>query len=152
MLVRILIAVLMLAGPNPVRDCTCAASERTPITRVDTTSTAPEPNRCACRTNSRLDSSSKTTESYDRAIANTDHDHSDSDRQPHERNCPAINPEPVVSAVSTPIEVVPNPFDAFAFTLVEPHDSVTSVILFQPASRRHVGSVPLYISLLNLRN
>ena len=146
MLVRMLIAVLMLAGPNPVRDCTCAAVDRIPSEQTDTTSPAQESPRCACRT------SSKATESHVRSLVDSGHDHSDSDRHPHERNCPAINPEPVVSAVSTPIEVVANPFDAFAFTWVEPHDNVTSVILFQPASRRHVGSVPLYISLLNLRN
>lgn len=152
MLVRMLIVVLMLAGPNPVRDCTCAAADRIPSGQTDTTSPVQESRRCSCRSSSKVDLNSKATESHVRTLVDSGHDHTDSDRNPHERDCPAINPEPVVSAVSTPIEVVANPFDAFAFTWVEPHDNVTSVILFQPASRRHVGSVPLYISLLNLRN
>jgi hypothetical protein len=152
MLVRVLIAVLMLAGPNPVRDCTCAAFDRIPDAQTDTTAPAQKPSRCACRTNSSVDLNSKTTESRDRELVDSGHDHSDSDHHQHERDCPAINPEPVVSAFSTPIEDVAIPLDALPFPWIESHDRVTAIIAFQPASRRHVGSVPLYISLLTLRN
>lgn len=152
MLVRLLIAVLMLAGPNPVRDCTCAAFDRVPNSQTESTAPAQEPSRCACRTNSNFDIDSKSTELRDRASLNSGHDHSDSDRHQHERDCPAINPEPVVSAVSTPIEDVASPFDALPFPWVEPSDSLTTTISHQPDPRRHVGSVPLYISLLTLRN
>lgn len=154
MLVRLLVAVLMLTGPNPARVCTCAASASPPASAAESLPTAVAPHKeksgCGCR--GKSDPASATTEIDGVVCAGVQDSHSDSDRHPHDQNCPAVNPQPVVSAVPPPAPDAPADYDLGLLTWAVPSNG-RPVGVANPADSSHrFRSVPLYISLLTLRN
>lgn len=163
MLVRLLVAVLMLTGPAPVRVCTCAASARTPVTPVapvtnheatpSHTQAASETSGCGCKT--------KQVRSSDRALHDTatsdplgtgqNSKHSHPGEKKHDEKCPAVNPLPAVSAVPSPAPDASTDYDLGLLVLAEPASGRHTQLSVRHVSRRSTGSTPLYISLLNLR-
>jgi hypothetical protein len=156
MLVRLLIAVLMLTGPTPVRVCTCAASAR-PSAPVEPPLSQPVPEGKTCGCAHRAKASAESTATIDKAPT---HDHARTDGvtghshpDRHDRDCPAVNPRPVVSAaVLTPAADAPTDPGFSVSVWVEPsgtrHLRAASRLEPQPL----VCTIPLYISLLTLRN
>jgi hypothetical protein len=159
MLVRLLIAVLMLTGPLPVRVCTCAAAAR-PSAPADQAlpslgPPAAESTGCGCRNKSNADSQADAAEtpSGDHSAREAGGGHSHPDRQPHERNCPAVNPRPVVTAaVPSPAADAPTDHDLGLPLWVDPVGGCGARISSRPKRHQTLRSVPLYISLLTLRN
>ena len=146
MLVRLLVAVLMLTGPLPVRVCTCAAA--TGSTSPSIGLSIPEgPDRapgCGCG-HGTADHATDRTAAGDR-VAKTN-----GAPAQHDRDCPAVNPRPTVSAVLIPAADPPADPAVGLFEPVElsvsdrPHGAFPARPAFNPLS------VPLYLSLLSLR-
>ena len=106
MLVRMLIAASMAAGPIPVRVCTCATAGPSAVTgRVEHRSHSDgccDSGHCAPPTKAAADA----THSHP-AAGTPGHP----DR--HDRNCPVVNPRPTASAAApTPAVVCPDDADA----------------------------------------
>lgn len=154
MLVRLLIAVLMLTGPNPVRVCTCAASDGLPSPSFQTISaadTSPSGKRgCGCRSESHRDTASAATERSNHDLACTRGGHPDSGRHPHHPDCPAVVSPAVLSAIPPPTPDAPTACDVGV--------PIRSTAAFREPARfvgrlepgRRIRPVPLYISLLTL--
>ncbi len=155
MLVRLLIAVLMLTGPMPVRVCTCAASAR-PAVPVEQLLPQPSPESKACGCGHRAKANAESTipdksQAHRHVQSDGATGHSHPDR--HDRDCPAVNPRPVVStAVPTPAPDAPTDHAVSLTARVEPlcggHSHVGFPLLAQPAP----SAIPLYLSLCSLRN
>ena len=156
MLVRLLVAVLMLVGPNPVRFCTCTASTSPLTTTHESLSTevtpAPAKSGCGCRSKSVPDSSPGVNEESKHVRTNTRESHSDSDRHPHDPNCPAVTAQPVVAAIPTPAPDAPADCDFTFLTWAEPASGGHISASDRADSHHRTRSVPLYITLLTLRN
>lgn len=153
MFVRLLIAVLMLVGPIPIRDCTCAASAPAPVSPLGSSATpaAPEKSSCGCRTKTATTSTTAEASvgSHDAGCANEGHSHPCG--KPHEQNCPAVNPPPTVSAVPSPAPEAAADHDCGLLVSAESlRVEHTRVPLRQDACRSS-RSTPLYIALLTLR-
>ncbi len=157
MLVRLLVAVLMLSGPSPVRACTCAATASPPVKPADKGVPAVgenprEKSGCGCRDKSNPSSAGNT------APDDGTHDHASSPanhpgHQPHDRNCPAVTPHPVVSAVPpTPAADTPHDSDLGFLDWVKPVSGGQVRVAPREGSGHRPRAVPLYISLLTLRN
>lgn len=165
MLVRLLVAVLMLTGPLPVRVCTCAAAARptAPVAPADQArpgpaSPAPETKGCGCRKKASAETdaggaAAPVAPAGERSSEAAGGGHSHPDRQPHERDCPAVNPAPVVTAV-VPSSAADAPADeVLSLPLwVEPAGGGDARGVCRPERHQVFRSVPLYISLLTLRN
>ena len=157
MLVRLLVAVLMLTGSNPARVCTCAASASQP-TNVDPTGskpanpTTPERSGCGCRDKAATNDSSRPCGESSWDAESVWGCHSPTERQPHDPHCPAVSAPPVVCAIPTPAPDVPAESDFGFLAWCEPQadEHVRSVHRVEVAPFR--PAVPLYISLLTLRN
>lgn len=154
MLVRLLVAVLMLAGPNPVRVCTCAASDGLSAPSFHTVSaadTSPSGKRgCGCRSESHRDSASAANQRSNHDPACTQGGHPDSGGHPHHQDCPAVVSSPVVSAIPTPAPVPPTDCDVglLIWTGTACREPACLADRFEFA--HPIRSVPLYISLLTL--
>lgn len=153
MLVRLLLAVLMLTGPLPVRVCTCAAASApvAPTAGAVAQPSTPEKGcRCGHRTATPADADSDLDRGSGRCAAC-----SASDRAPahdgHERDCPALNPRVVLPAVQTGVTDLPAYGDASLPAPLEPTHGVlaeaTPPHLYKPAR----SAVPLFLSLLSIR-
>lgn len=156
MLVRLLVAVLMLMGPNPVRFCTCTASASPLIPTHESlapeVTPAPSKSGCGCRSKSPPNSSRGENGEGKHDRTNTQENHPDSDRHPHDPSCPAVTAQPVVAAIPTPAPDAPADCDCAFLTWAEPAND-RPVGLADPAdSHLRTRSVPLYISFLTLRN
>ena len=149
MLVRLLVAVLMLTGPLPVRACTCAAVTGSPhLPGTPAPDTPPDQVKgCGCSHRAAEDGVSPPAETGgggDRVATPTHPDR-------HDRDCPAVQPRPVVSAVLTPAADLPADPGVGLFVPVE------SPISAKPGVTSHVRpapvppAVPLYLSTLSLR-
>lgn len=158
MLVRLLIAVLMLAGPIPVRVCTCAAAQPSAPADLPPPSSGlavPVSKGCGCRSESNTETQSDAglAPSDDHSTSDAGGGHSHPDRQPHERNCPAVNPSHVVTvAIPSPAADTPTGDDLCLPLWAEPAGGVDVRVAFRYERRQSFRSVPLYISLLTLRN
>lgn len=153
MFVRLLIAVLMLVGPLPIRDCTCAASAPTPVSPFDasTTPAAPEKSGCRCRTKTTTTSESGLSiGSHNPRCADEGHSHPGNKQ--HEQNCPAVNPPSTVSAVPSPAPEVAADHDCGLLVSAELLRVERTCVPPRKDVRRSSGSTPLYITLLTLRN
>lgn len=137
MLLRLLVAVLMLVGPLPLRVCTCAAS--TPAAPATTPTTV---KKCRCA------DCHPVTDTATRDTGPT-HCEAASPSAPHDHDCPAVNPRPVVRDLGTP-PVPGTPIDA-ASVAPEP---LTLTVALVPVGfeRAHAPRTPLYITFLVLRN
>ncbi len=148
MLVRLLVAVLMLVGPLPVRVCTCAAAAAQTCP-PSVTPAAPEPERCGCRSGAEPADHAEPQLAVGARTSDAG-GHSHPDR--HDRDCPAVNPAPVQST-ATPAPTLDAPADAGPCPppRVEPSVVTRSRAASRSAPRPVVGTVPLYISLLSIR-
>ena len=148
MAVRLLIAVLMLAGPTPANVCTCAAAgsscppagPTTPLgTGHDTGCGCPHP----APTGGELTAADSA--GHDRTAE------SPADTERHEPSCPAVNPRPAVPTTA-PTSTADLPADpgVAAPSGIGPPDRARHHVLSRPG-HRSAGPVPLYLSLLSLR-
>jgi hypothetical protein len=156
MFLRLLLAVLMLTGPVPVRVCTCAASVSpvVPAEEPAPEQPLPEAKSCGCghranqgETHAATPDSARPDGSVSESGASG---HSHPER--HDRDCPAVKPRVTVSeAVHSPAPDAPSDF---GFSLPLPPE--TPVVRRKVCSPREAPlgppSVPLFISLLTLRN
>jgi hypothetical protein len=153
MLLRLLLAVLMLAGPVPVRFCTCAASATPPVS-AEVPASQPLPETTACGCSHRAKQADTTSSDTDSAHAHVKPEGISGKTHPgeHDRECPAVKPRVAISdAVLTP--GTDAPADAgfslsVAVALPAGGNALRSTIKFQTIT----PSVPLFITLLTLRN
>lgn len=148
MLVRLLIALLMLAGPLPVRFCTCSASSDRSVQACEPTQEAqPTKRTCGC----------KHREHSEPDVAPDQHD---ADRAAgtctpltqHEPDCPAVRPQLTVTTISAPATTVAE----FDFTPSAPV-RIEALLVDTPAHSRiepvpDRNSPPIYLLNLTLRN
>jgi hypothetical protein len=149
--------VLMLTGPMPVRVCTCAAAAGPSAPAREHTEPHPATVAKTCGCGHRAKVSPEHSVAAERATScghvepDDARGHSHPDR--HDRDCPAVNPRPAASAaVLTPAPDAPVDLGISVPLCVEPAGGG----LTRATSRREpepvVSAVPLYISLLTLRN
>ncbi len=138
MLIRLLVAVLTLVGPLPLPVCTCAAAHE------DHVSNSPgEPGHSSHE--------SSPTDENTAARTLTEHapcDGSNSTR--HDRDCPVACPKPFVRAA---IPHAPSTFSGdftLPLTLID-GPPATTALQGLPLTVR-VSKIPLYLTLLSLRN
>lgn len=151
MLTRLLVAMLMLTGPVPVRVCTCAAAS-VPCDSICEVASSPAPlKNCGCRHRSHTES--PTTDESARVNPRTSSTADDVPQQErHDRDCPAVNPLPPGPA-AVPSPIADHPTDSgFGITLwAEPlfpgHSRPAMLWRTEPTGQ----AIPLYLSLLTLR-
>jgi hypothetical protein len=152
--VRLFVAVLMLMGQNPVRVCTCAAATHTPVANPEIHSTAdslaPETAGCGCHTKTSRDCSAQVLD--ERTGVSEREGHPGSDRHPHDPNCPTVTAQPVVAAIPTPASDAPTDCDCAFLVWAEPANDRPVGVADPAHSHLRTRTVPLYISLLTLRN
>lgn len=154
MLVRLLVAVLVAAGPMPVRLCTCAAAQ---APSVPTGSPAPgftpeTGNRCGCGHRSQTSEGAAVDADTAHGLPHVDQP-ADTPSHPdrHDRDCPAVNPRPVVSAaVPTPAAEPPADLGVGVPGWVE-SETARPHAAPRPHTQSEGRAVPLYLSLLSLR-
>jgi hypothetical protein len=155
MLLRLLLAVLMLMGPIPVRVCTCAASAMPPTAAEEPVSqSVPESKSCGCGHRAKQSETPATTSDTTHAHgdaksdATTERSHSSQ----HDRDCPAVKPRVAISdAVVTPATDAPADAGFNLSVAVEPSvggQERRFPVKVQPIT----SSVPLFITFLTLRN
>ena len=147
MLVRLLVAVLMLTGPLPVRVCTCAAATGTPQAATGVPAPEASPERvkgCGCGHRVADGETPEAAVGGNRVGTPTPPDR-------HDRDCPAVNPRPVVSAVLTPVADLPDDPGVGLFEPVELPVSNRPGNTSQARPASAPLAVPLYLSLLSLR-
>ncbi len=149
MLIRLLVVLLTLVGPMPFRVCTCAASVPAQTPADAHTPTIPAAVKtCRCGHNGPPKGTAPAGDARAHA-ADCDGSHGN----PHERDCPAANPRPVVRDAG-PLTVVETPTDDGAshpMVWVEFLPLARSQVACRPASPRSL-KLPLYITFLALRN
>ena len=143
---RLLVAVLTLVGPMPFRVCTCAAS--VPVQTPD----APAPTdpakvkKCRCLTCGPV---------ADTTIRDTGPVHCEAapPSAPHDRDCPAVNPAPVVrDSVPTPAPDTPTDDSSVRATIPAELPTLAGASAASRSERPHAPRTPLYITFLALRN
>lgn len=153
MLLRLLLVVLMAAGPVPVKYCNCAASATPPASSDLSTSPSPAVVKtCSC--GHRAKPSETPTDDSQTGHRQGCELHA-ADQTPssgHDSECPAVKPRVTMSdALVTPVTDVPAD-DAVALPLETGLPGVgerpRNLALSPPAR----SSVPLFIAFLNLRN
>lgn len=147
MLIRLLVAVLMLVGPLPFRVCTCAASAPAQ-TPTDIPSSVPaQVKKCRCvdcgpavNTTTPRDAGPSKCEAAPPSPT-------------HERDCPAVNPNPVVRDASVPtVPDVPTDDGLVWVTVPTEHLAIAGAPTCSKSERHHAPKLPLFITLLTLRN
>lgn len=151
MLIRLLLTVLMLAGPLPARVCTCqAAGPQSPAGGVSGEA-APSKKSCRC--------------SHHRLSSEQDIDHAEKgdqcdvcsvsgrsgEHEPHQQDCPVLNPRPVPQALQSPAPDVPVDAGVALPVIAEPSRSETAASRVRHRHRPLPSAVPLYLSLLSIR-
>lgn len=150
MAVRLLIAVLMLAGPTPANVCTCAAAGTSKAPAGPTTVIGGGHHTgCSCPhpapTGELTAGDSAGHDQADR----TAEPPADPDR--HEPGCPAVNPHPA-APTTAPTSSANLPADPGVASPpgIGPPGHARRHVLSRPG-HRSAGPVPLYLSLLSLR-
>lgn len=155
MLVRLLLAVLTVMGPTPVRVCTCAVAARAPQApaKGSLAESPPEGSRaCGCGHRATAQESPRTADPSTAKECGTltvDSPPSQPDR--HDRDCPAVNSCSVVSAVVTPVVAIPADACDGLFVLVELPASDRLGVSERVSPTFAPFAIPLYLSLLSLR-
>lgn len=145
---RLLIIVLTLLGPLPIRVCTCAAA---PVTCSDPTCpTAPKVVTCSCGHHHASDEveATETTGSTADGIA-VSHTHPPE----HHSSCPTVQARPTADAMGQPDvhDVSPDTTLESIPTATDPFFSPRYPIKLSVPDQR-MRSQPLFITLLTLRN
>lgn len=154
MLVRMLLAMLMLTGPVPVRLCTCAASAPPVVITEELVpgQRQPEVKSCGCGHRAKPGEMPAATPDSARPDGSLEDSGTTGHTHPerHDRDCPAVNPRTVVSeAVLSPD--APTDF-GFSLPLLTETPVVVRKVCSPPIAPLGPPSVPLYISLQTLRN
>lgn len=156
MFLRLLLAVLMLTGPVPVRACTCAASATPVVPAEEPTSEQPQSEAKSCGCGHRAKQRETPAATPDPAppdghiaeSGTTGHSHPER----HHRDCPAVKPRAAISeAVLSPAPDAPTDH-AFSLPLLAEPPVVRQKVCSPPEVPLGPPSVPLFISLLTLRN
>ena len=152
MLLRLLLVVLMAAGPVPVKFCNCAASATPPTSSDPSSSQSPSVTKtCSCGHREKL---SETPAADSRTGHHPGCELHTADQSPpggHDRECPAVKPRVTMSdAVVTPVTDVPTD-DALALRLEAGWPKVGERFRTSTRSQSALPSVPLFIAFLNLR-
>lgn len=156
MLIRLLVVVLTLVGPLPFRVCTCAAA-----VPAQTAAGEPIPARPTAATRKACGCDHGTAHPAPVRQVAPPHVHAD-DSAPsrdaphpdrHESDCPAANPFPVVRDAVTPVAVdVPTddvgPVPAVWGQTVR----ISTTSALRPPAPPRASKLPLYITLLSIRN
>lgn len=156
MLVRLLLVVLMLAGPSPAGACTCAASTALPgpaATADDALPpVSPETGCSKCRAKAASSAGCVLAAvTADTCAKDGDrHQHPNPGDKPHDQGCPAVNPPQTVAAAS-PAPDLPTADAATVPAAPGTNASSPVRVRFHRNTGRHSGTPPLYISLLTLR-
>lgn len=158
MLVRLLLVVAMLAGPIPVRICTCAAGQNRAVPSAPSATHSvsfpsdSEAETCGCghRSKKKRTVGTSTTATPKHTAS---HDDSAGHSEQHDRDCPAVKAAAhvVVGVVGGAGDADLHCFDLAPLSheiLADDSARLSSHSDVDPPSR----SVPLYISLLTLRN
>lgn len=148
MLVRLLLAVLTVAGPVPVRVCTCAATaSESPAPVVP--AAQPEPTQgCGCKRHQ-----AETPKEVEASARTSGHGLSDfhpsQDPDQHERGCPSASPRPVMTeGAATGVDY---PAEAVVDSLL-PLAKISGSRLLMPTDRSTSRlPLPIYLSLLSIR-
>jgi hypothetical protein len=140
MLIRLLVVLLTLVGPMPLRVCTCAASSPALASPP-----APAPKTCRCTHCPPAKAPAPFA-----ACAVAPHTHDEPASHQHDRDCPAANPRPLVRDAGTPsVSAAPTdcgPAHAVGIELLPlAHDFAA------PSERAHAPRIPLYLAFLSLR-
>lgn len=148
MLIRLLVVVLTVVGPMPFRVCTCAAA--LPARTADTPAPAGAAGK-TCRCGHTAPAKGTAPAGHDARAHAADCD--GAHPNPHRHDCPVASPRPLVRDAGT-LPVPDAPTDGGA-----PHAPlwVESVPLAGAAAvsrieRSHPPKLPLFITLLTLRN
>ncbi|MBX9579284.1 MAG: hypothetical protein K2X87_03165 [Gemmataceae bacterium] len=148
MAVRLLIAVLMLAGPIPANACTCAASG-TPTAPAEPTTVSDTGHATGCGCQHPTPSAGGATAAARAHADRTAEPPASPDR--HDRDCPAVNPRPVASATAPTWAAEPTAdLGVVAPSESGPPGHACQHVTARPGHRT-AGPVPLYLSLLSLR-
>jgi hypothetical protein len=135
MLIRLLVAVLALVGPLPLRVCTCAAS--TPAQ-----SAPAKVKKCRCADCGPVaDAAARDTSPTPCEAA--------PQSNPHDHDCPAVNPRPGARDIGTP--PAPDTATEAPAVVSEPLTLARAPVPIA-FKRTHTPRTPLYITFLALRN
>lgn len=161
MLVRLLLVVLMLAGPTPAGACTCAASASLPeptssdsLSPTHSLSAHSAETGCSkCRAKAAGSAAGRFVAAMTAHTCDHDadgHHHPAPGDRPHDEGCPAVNPPQTVAAASPAPDLPTADVATVAFDTAA---NVPAPVRVRQDSdmRRHSGAPPLYISLLTLR-
>ncbi len=157
MLIRLLVVVLTVVGPMPFRVCKCAASLPP---RMSADAPAPVPAKATTKKSCGCESGpihSAPARHVAPPHANTDCSSPSTGDAPHQdrhdRDCPAANPAPVVrDAVTPPAVECQIDYVGPAPTVgVHPSKLLSTSLACRPVPP-HASTLPLYITLLSLRN
>lgn len=152
MLVRLLVVVLMIAGPIPVGTCTCAVA-RTPSASIDADALERSSHKdCHCGHRShatgKLARSMEIDASHNHAVGSVPI-HPDR----HDRDCPAVSPRSVVAgAITTSVAHLSADLGLDIRSRLESSGAVRNRIDTGTEPRPIVCAVPRYILLLTIRN
>ena len=152
MLIRVLVAVLTLLGPMPLRVCTCAASAVPSPELVRPSAPAPAK---SCRCNHSATSTRPVGHAVRSGLskpAGSVGAADDSRGRGHAPGCPAISPRTVVrDLIAVPLPVDASPADAAGLPTAMVTSPAHTPNREGRAVRAIVPSAPLYLSLLVLR-
>jgi len=144
MLVRLLIAVLMLTGSLPVRQCTCASAAHAIPDEYSSAVPKSQSGKCECHRETTADEA-------------RDHDQEKASLpQPcqhhHEQNCPAAYPRVVPPAIPSPAVELSTDLDFAEPFWIASEGEARPFEANWSKSPQPLRSVPLYIVHLTLRN
>jgi hypothetical protein len=155
MLLRLVLAMLTVTGPIPVRVCTCAAavsirlSANTPAAEPP----AAESKGCACkhRTQEAEGAPAGASENAPRGDSRKNAEYPA--KPSHDKDCPAVSPRPTVSATApSPATDAPSDADAVLhFVGDEPSLSGPRHTALQTPAHHSRTTLPLYLSFLSIR-
>jgi len=147
--IRLLVIVLTLVGPLPFRTCTCAA---TPITCSDPSCpTVPKVKTCSC---GHHHESAEETESTETPESTVEPDAACHTHPPeHQSGCPTAQPRPAADAMGQidARDVTPEAVRESIVVVSDPLFSTRHPVVPTVPNRR-MPSLPLFITLLTLRN
>lgn len=155
---RVLLVVLIAAGPVPVRFCNCTAAAALP-SNSDlsgdsgfTGRTVVVRKTCSCKNHIKANETLLDDQRTGHHEGCELHDADQFPSSGHDKECPAVKPRVTMSdAVVPPVTDVPVDY-AIAALLDSPLSNVNERLRASFPLRPILPSVPLFIAFLNLRN
>lgn len=148
MLVRLLLAVLTVAGPVPVRVCTCATAAESVPAPIQAATVSEPAQGCGCkRHQAEAGTGSEASAQLSGHVRHDSHLPQESGR--HERGCPSASPRPVMTEGAA--TAVDSPTDAATASLLPLVKIPGSRLLMPPDRSTSRLPLPIYLSLLSIR-